>query len=118
MGVLHVQMEQRRLTAVQTNRCGLLPRTMRHKTDQYYNKDLSSSSPYLQSDSTFPWTTLEGPLSLGTDAGGHPQLPGPCGELAASGVTGRLLQAFEGELAPVGGVGARWAAGVGAIRWS
>lgn len=39
-------------------------------------------------------------------------------EPAASGIAGRLLQAFEGQLAPVGGVGARRAAGVGAVGWS
>lgn len=40
------------------------------------------------------------------------------GEAVASGVISRLLQAFERELAPVGGVGARRATGVGAVGWS
>lgn len=115
--VLHVQTEQCRLTAVQMNGSGLLPRITWHKTDRCYNKGFSSS-PYLQIDSTFPWTTLEGQLSLGTDVGGHPWLPGLWwrgSEPAALGVIGWLLQAFEGELAPVGGVGARRATGVGAV---
>lgn len=99
---------------------GLPPRTTQHKTDHYYNKDFSSS-PYLQVDSTFPWTTLEGQLSLGTGVEGHPWLPGPMTRgsgLVASGIVGWLLQAFEGGLAPVRGVGARWATGVGTVGWS
>lgn len=63
--VLHVQTEQCCLAAVQTNTSGRLPPTTWHKTD-YYNKDYFI---YLQTDSTFPWTTLEGQLSLGTDVG-------------------------------------------------
>lgn len=44
--------QKSRLTAVQTNRSGLLPRTTWCKTDHYYNKDFSSS-PYLQTDLHF-----------------------------------------------------------------
>lgn len=72
MAVLHVQTEQRGLTAVQMRGSGLPPQTMRHKTDHYYNKEFSS--PYLQIDSTFPWTKLEGQLSLGTDMRSPPAL--------------------------------------------
>lgn len=72
MVVLHVQTEQCCLTAVQTNTSGRLPPTTWHKT-AHYNKDYFI---YLQTDSTFPWTTLEGQLSLGTDVGAT-WLPGP-----------------------------------------
>lgn len=111
--VLHVQTEQCCLAAVQTNTSGRLPPTMWHKTD-HYNKDYFI---YLQTDSTFPWTTLEGQLSLGTDVGAI-WAPWPHGAmLAASGVTGWLVQAFHRELAPMGRVGAWGAARVGAIGW-
>lgn len=113
--VLHVQTEQCCLAAVQTNTSGRSPPTMWHKTG-HYNKDYFI---YLQTDSTFPWTTLESrQLSLGTDAGAI-RAPWPHGAmLEASGVTGWLVQAFHRELAPMGRVGAWGAARVGAIGWS
>lgn len=97
---------------------GLPPRTTWHKTDHCSQERLFLSSPYLQSDSTCPRTTLEGQLSLGTGVGGHPGSLARGGEAVASGIVSRLLEAFEGELAPVGRVGARRATGVGAVGWS
>lgn len=79
----------------------------------HHNKDFLRLR-YLQVDSTCPSATLEGQLCLGTGVGAA-RLPGPGW---ASGVVGRLLQALEGKLAPVGGIGARRAAGVGAVGWS
>lgn len=119
MLVLPVQTEWCCPTVVWVSGSGPPPPTMWQKTDHYYNKDFSLS-PYLHIESTFPWTTLEGQLSLGTGTGGRaPPLSGPvAARPAASGVVGRLLQAFEGELAPVRGVGAWGAAGVGAVRRS
>lgn len=118
--VLHVQ------TEVSPHSCadegsGQLPRTPRHKTDHYYNKDFSSS-PYLHMDSTFPWATLAGQSAQSWHwCWRPPPAPWPVTVrcwAGASGVISRLLQAFEGELAPVRGVGARRAAGVGAVGWS
>lgn len=114
MVVLHVQTEQCCLTAVQTNTSGRLPPTTWHKT-AHYNKDYFI---YLQTDSTSPWTTLEGQLSLGTDIGAIWAPRTRTAMLAASGITGWLIQAFHRELVPMGRVGAWRAARVGAIGWS
>ena len=88
---------------------GLLPGTTRPKTDHVTIKIffISVCTHQLR----FPGQHWRVRSVLALASGPR---PAPC-PAVASGIVGRLLQAFEGQLAPVGGVGARRAAGVGAV---
>ena len=114
-GVLHVQTELRCLTAAQrviwstARQCSteLVTIIIKH----FLHLHIYTSTPRFLGRH---WR-LSPVLALALGAAWAPAL---WREPVASGVAGRLLQALEGQLAPVGGVGARRAAGVGAVGWS
>lgn len=114
-GILHVQTEPHHLTAAQrviwstTRQCGteLVVNIIKYFLHlRIYTLTLRLLGQHWR---------LSSVLALALEAARAPAL---WQEPAASGVTGRLLQALEGQLAPVGGVGAGRAAGVGAVGWS
>lgn len=83
--------------------------TVRHGTDCYHNKAFSSS-PYLHVESTFPWTTLEAQVSLGTGTADHLG-PGP---VAGAGGLRHRRTAAPGLRGAAGSCGGSWGS---AGRW-